>query len=111
MLVHQKQRLSSMSSTWEPFLLLSCHFCHPRIPIRINLVFDEQRNIPNSVLFPIPVPVEFLRTVFPTRDQQVSVRTHFVQEELLGRHCLTMTLAICVVEYVSKSLDILTSEF
>ena len=46
---------------------------HPRIPIRIILVFS-----PNSVLF--PVLTELLRTVFPKRGLQVGVRTDFVHK-------------------------------
>ena len=38
------------------------------------LVFDEQTDIPNSVPFPIQVPMELVRTVFPTRSQQVGDR-------------------------------------
>ena len=65
------------------------------------------KNIHNSVLFPIRVPME-LRTVFPTRGQQVSVRIIVFQEEPLYLQCLTTTLAIEVVESVSIYLDILT---
>ena len=68
-------------------------------------------DIPNSVLPPIQAPAKLPRTVFPTRVQQVDVRINFVLEEPLDLQCLTIILATCVVEDVSKLLDILTLEF
>ena len=46
------------------------------------------------VLSTSKVPIEPPRTVFPTRGQQLDVRTKFVQEEPLDLQCLTMILAI-----------------
>ena len=93
-------------------LLISSQFwSHPRIPTRTILVFDERKDVPKAALFSIQVPTELPRTVFPTRDQQIDVRINFVQEEPLDLQCLTMILAICVVEDVSIYLDILTLEF
>ena len=57
---------------------------------------------------PIQVLIKLLRTVFPTRGQQVDVLTNVVQEEPLDHQYLTMIWAICVVEVVSIYLDILT---
>ena len=70
-------------------------------------VSDEQTDIPNSVLFPIQVPVEPLST----RSRQVGVRTDFVRGQQLGLRCFTKIWAICVVEDVSKRLDTLNLEF
>ena len=41
----------------------------------------------------------------------MDVRTNFVQVEPLDVQCLTMNLAICVVEGVFENLDVLTLEF
>ena len=102
---------SSISSTWEPY---SASFqptlCRPRIPIRIILVFDEQTDIPNSPLFPILVPTQLLRTVFPMRDHQLGFRINFVREVPQDLQCLTMISATCVVEDVSLRLDFLTQK-
>ena len=38
--------------------------------------------------FPIQVPMELLRTVFPLRGPQVDVRSNFVRKEPRGRQCL-----------------------
>ena len=80
------------------------------IPIRLIFLFDEQRDIPNSVPFPIKVPKELLRIFFPTRGLHMGVRTNFVREESLGLQCLTTISVISVVEDVSTCLDTLTSE-
>ena len=79
--------------------------------MRIILVFDEQKDIPNSVLLPIQAQAELPRTIFPTRDQQVGVRMNFVQEEPLDLQCWSMILAMYVVEDVSRYLDIPILEF
>ena len=55
--------------------------------------------------------MELPQNVFSTRGQQEVDPTNFVREELLGLQCLTKILATCVVEDVSKNLDILTLEF
>ena len=68
----------------------------------------NKKDILNSVLSPIQAPTELPRTVFPTRHLRVGVRTNFVQEEPPDLQCLTKILATCVVEDVSKNLDILT---
>ena len=49
--VLQDLQVSSISSTWDSY---SFHtfWCHPRTPIRIITVFDEQIDLPNLVLFP-----------------------------------------------------------
>ena len=65
---------------------------------------------PDSVLFPLQVPIELPRTVFPTRGLQVDVGTSFVREERLHLPYWTMISAICVEENVSIYLDTLTSE-
>ena len=79
--------------------------------MRIVLVFDEQTDIPSSVLFPHPSSKRTSRTVFPTKIEQVDVRLNFVQEEPMDLQCLTMILVICVENDVSIFLDILTLEF
>ena len=81
------------------------------MPTRTILVSDVQKDIPNSLLFYIQVPIEPPQHFFPTRVLQAGVRTNFVREEPLGLRCLTKVLAICVVEDVSINLDILTLEF
>ena len=53
----------------------------------IVLVFDEQTDFPNSVLFHIQVPTKPPRTASPERGQQLDVRTNFVQEEPLDLQC------------------------
>ena len=112
MLVVQDPRVPSISSTWEPYAAsFQPLWCHPRTPKRIILVFDAQTNIPNVVLFPIQVPVELPRIGFPTRGQQVDVRTNFVWEDPLGLQCLTKVWATSVVVDVSIRLDLPTSEF
>ena len=68
----------------------------------------NKTDIPNSVLFPCQVPIEFLPTVFPTTTLRVSVNTNFVREVPLDLQCLTTIWAIGVV---SIRLDILTLEF
>ena len=78
---------------------------------RIVPAFDAHTNIPNLILFPIHVPIELPRTVFPERGQQVDVRTDFVQEETLRLQCLTKILPTCVVEDISINLDTLTWDF
>ena len=109
-LVRHDQRFSSISSTWEPYSASFQPFsCRPRIPIKIIHVFGEQIDIPNSVLFTMQVPFKLHRTAFPTRDQQVGVRTVFVQEALDLQYW-SMILASNAVD-VSKHLDTLTLEF
>ena len=74
-LVRQDQHFSSISSTWEPDTASFQPFkYYPRIPISIILVFSEQRDIPNSVLFPIQVLVKLLRIVFPITIQLMGVQ-------------------------------------
>ena len=68
--------------------------CHPRIPTRIFIVFDEHINILKSVLLPIQAPAELPRTAFPTGGLQVGDRTDFVQEVPMDLQCLTMISAI-----------------
>ena len=111
MLVHQDQPASlinfiHMGATFGLFLVILMPSTYTD---KHTLCLSEQKGIPKSVLFLHPVPIKFFRTVFPTLTLQVGVRVIFVQEELLGRQCLTMILAICVVEYVSTYLDTLSS--
>ena len=75
------------------------------------LVSDDQKDIPNSLLFPIQLPIKLPQIVFLTRGLQVGVRTGFVRELPLGPRCLTIIWAICVAEDVSIYLDTLTLEF
>ena len=75
------------------------------------MFFDEQKDIPNPVRFPIQIPIELPRIVFFTIDEQMGVRTNFVQEIPPDLQCLTMISVICVVVDVSIRLDILTLEF
>ena len=60
-----------------------------------------------SVLF--PSPLKLLQIVFPTIIRQVG-NIDFVQEGPLDLQCSTNILASCVVDNVSKYLDILTLE-
>ena len=113
MWVHRYPHLSSISSTWKPYL---CFF--PAILIsststdKNNLCFRwSKKTFPSRYFFPIQVPIEFLRTVFPTAIWLMDDRTSFVQEVPHDLHCLTMISAICVVEDVSKHLHIPTEEF
>ena len=71
-----------------------------------SLLSDEQTDIPNSVLFPIQVPIELPRIVSSIGAPQVGVRTNFVQKEPLDLQCRSMILVIYVVEDVSIYLDI-----
>ena len=74
MWVRQDQRFSWISSACEPnFASVQSIWCHPRIPTRIIIVFDELKHIPNSVLFPVQVPKKsFFKLSFP---QQQSFRS------------------------------------
>ena len=47
------------------------------------LLFDEGKDMPNSVLFTIQVPIEPPQSVFPTARHQAGVRTYFDQKEPL----------------------------
>ena len=95
----RRHHVSSTSSTWEPYAAAFQPLsCRPRILTETSLVSDERTCSLNVVLFPIQVPTELTRTVFPTRDQQVGVRTFFVQEEPPDLQCSTKILAICVAE-------------
>ena len=62
------------SASFQPFLTSST------LTEKIILVFDEQTDIPNLVLFSVQVPIDLPRIVFPVRDQHVGGRTNFVQE-------------------------------
>ena len=51
--VLQDPQVSSISSTYgSDFAFFQPFWCHPRLPIRTILVFDEQTDIPSSVFFP-----------------------------------------------------------
>ena len=68
-------------STWRPCSGSFQPFSfRPRKPIRIILVFHEQTNIQNLVLFPTQMPTELPRTVIPTLVQQVGVRTNLAHD-------------------------------
>ena len=58
--------------------------CHLRIPIRTLLVIGKQKDSPNSVLPTIQIPKELPQNVFPTRSQQVGVRTKFCSRRTTG---------------------------
>ena len=110
---------SPRTANFISFFQIGLRFCvlpailmsYPRLPIRTNLVLDVRIGIPNSQLFPIPVPKELFRIAFLIIIRQVGDRTACAQEERLGLPCWTMILAICLLVDVSKYLDILTSEF
>ena len=103
-LVHLDPQVPSISSTLEPFSgFFQPFWCHPRIPTRIIIVFDEQTDIPNSEPIPLQVPIEPPQIVFTTRGLQVDVRTDFVQEEPLGLHCLTKISVTCVADTASAA--------
>ena len=55
--------------------------------MRIILVFDEQMDIPTSVLFFIQAPTELLRIVLHQKRPASGDRTNFVQEEPLNLQC------------------------
>ena len=96
---------SSSSSTWEPYSASFQQF------LCLILVCEEQKDIPNLVLFPIQVSIELPRIVCHSTILPMGVHVNFVQEVPQGLECLPMVWAICVVEDVSTRLDILTSEF
>ena len=79
--------------------------------MRIILVFDEQTDIINSVLFRVQTPKELPQLFFSTRGQHMGVRTNFVREEPRCLESLTKILATCDVEDVSIYLVTLTLEF
>ena len=63
---------------WSHILFFQPFWCHPRIPIRTILVFDEQIGIRNSVLFPIQVPIEPPQSVSPQEaNKRVTVQNSF----------------------------------
>ena len=77
----------------------------------------NQETFPTRYFFQSWSQENFGQMVFPTRGQQVGVRTNVAQQEPRDLECLTMTLATRVVEDVSMYifweiffLDILTSE-
>ena len=76
-------------------------WCHPRKPTRTILVFDEQKSLPNSVLFTIQVH----------NNPANGCPCKFRSRSTLDLQCLPMIWAMCVVEDVSIRLDILTQEF
>ena len=87
-LVRQDQQFHQILPHGSHILPLSSHLkYYPRVPIRTILVFDERTDIPDLVLCPIQTPAELPRTVFPTRRQQVGVRTNFVHEVPLDLQC------------------------
>ena len=76
------------SFTWEPYSATYQPFgCHPRVPMRRILVFDEQKDIPNLVLFPNQDPIELPRIVFPKTILVMGVRIIFALEELRDLQC------------------------
>ena len=72
-----------------------------------NPCFSMNKQTSQFGTFPIQVPFKLPRTVFP----HVGVRTDVDPKGPLGHPCLTMIWATCVVEDVSKYLDVLTLEF
>ena len=65
------------------------------------MVFDEQKDIPNSALFSNLSP----NTYFSNCPSHINLasgdHTDFAQEEQLGLQCWTMLLVTCVVAEVS----------
>ena len=74
----------------------------------VDLAFGARMAIPNSVPFPILIPIELFQIVFLTIIQRVGDHTAFVQEEQLRLQCWPKISAACVVVDLSKYLDILT---
>ena len=87
-LVRQDQRVSSISSTWEPLSASFDQFRLPRTPIKVERAFGKQTDIPHSILFPIQVPINLPRTVFLTLVHQMA-SVQICREEPLGLRCLT----------------------
>ena len=77
---------------------------------RIILVSDERTYIPNSDISPIQAPIELSRLVFPITILPIGVHFNFVREVPQDLQCLPKIFAICVVNDISKHLDILTWE-
>ena len=75
-----------------------------------TLLTMHRTSIPSLVLSPIHFPIELFGIVFPTVIRHVGDHTDFVQQEQPVLQCSTKMLATCVVEDVSKNLDILTLE-
>ena len=99
-------KLNSLLSTFIKILFLSSQFlCHPHTQIRIILLHDERRDIPNLEFSPSHVSIEFSQIAFPTIVLPQDDRTDSAQEERLGLPHWTMILAICVVVDESKCLD------
>ena len=70
----------------------------------------NKHTFPIRYFFSIKVPVKLPRIVFPpTIIQQMDVRMNFVQP--LDLQCLPTISADCVVEDVSRHLDIPTLDF
>ena len=67
-------------------------------------------SIRSSVLLLMVVQIEVCQMVLPTVSRQMGDHSGIVEEEPPGLQCLTKILATCVVEDVSKDLDILTLE-
>ena len=66
-----------------------------------NLVCGEQKDKPNSLLYPIQIPLKLPRTIFSPIIQQVGVRKNFVQSVL---QCWTMILDhLCRGRRIRKS--------
>ena len=76
-----------------------------------NNCFRWTQTFPVRYSIPIQVPTEFLRTVFPTRGQQVGDHADFVQEKTTGSSMFGQDLGQLCLEDVSIYLDILTWEF
>ena len=75
------------------------------------IVFDEQTDILNLVLFPVQVPTEHPRIVFSIIIMQVGDHTDFVREVPQDLQCLPRIWATCAVVDASTYLDILTLDF
>ena len=96
---------------WSHTLFFQPFWCHPRIPKRTILVFDEQNRHSQFGTFSHTSPNRTSSKCLSTRGQQAGDRTNFVQEEPLGLRCLTKIWATCVGEDVSIYLGIQTLEF
>ena len=106
MCVRQYPRLSSISSTWEPYSA-SCQpfWCHLRFLTEITLVSDERTYIPSSEFVPNQASSNCLSSI---AIGLMGVQKIFVQEVPQDLQLFPRISAICVVEDVSIRLEILT---
>ena len=112
MFVRPYRRLSyALSALDRCFLSFLSVLYRPRTQTIIFFCHGLQISIPNLGPSPNHVPIELSRIAFPIIVLPKDDRTGFAQEERLGLPYWAMIFAICALVYVSKYLDILTSEF